>query len=69
MEQAYGITTGARVDTGVFVFKAGTLLLLVLMAGILGIALYRQRNTIGHAARAFIDHEKELRKMDKEWWN
>lgn len=65
--------TGLRlervVDTGVFVFKAGTLLLLVLMAGILGIALYRQRNTIGHAARAFIDHEKELRKMDKEWWN
>ena len=63
------ITTGRVVDTGVFVFKAGTLILLVLIAGILGIALYRQRNTIGQHARAFIDHEKELRKMDKEWWN
>jgi hypothetical protein len=55
-------------EVTIFAGKVGILLVLLALIGILAAALYRQRGNIGDAMTAMIDRDRELKRIEREWY-
>jgi len=55
-------------EVTIFAAKVGILLALLALIGILATALYRQRGNIGSVMTAIVERERELTRIEREWY-
>jgi len=55
-------------EVTIFAGKVGILLALLALIGILATALYRQRGNIGSVMTAIVERERELTRIEREWY-
>jgi hypothetical protein len=64
--------TGLRMEiivaTTIFASKVGIFMVLLILGLIGSIALYRQRDNIGEAAKAVYDHDREISEIERDWF-
>jgi len=64
--------TGLRMEiivaTTIFASKVGIIMVLLAIGLIGSIALYRQRDNIGEAAKAVYDHDREISEIERDWF-